>query len=33
VFNLALITNHKGAVKDTTQRGLIPKLLDFINPF
>jgi flagellar L-ring protein precursor FlgH len=33
VFNLALITNHKGAVKDTTQRGFIPKLLDFLNPF
>ncbi len=33
VYNLALITNHKGAVRDTTKRGLIPKLLDFINPF
>jgi flagellar L-ring protein precursor FlgH len=33
VYNLQLITNHKGAVRDTTKRGLIPKLLDFINPF
>jgi flagellar L-ring protein FlgH len=33
VYNLALITNHKGAVRDTTKRGFIPKLLDFINPF
>ena len=33
VHNLQFITNHKGAVKDTTNRGLIPKLLDFINPF
>jgi flagellar L-ring protein precursor FlgH len=33
VDNLEIIMNHKGAVKDTTKRGLIPKLLDFINPF
>lgn len=33
VYDLALITNHKGAVRDTTKRGFIPKLLDFINPF
>jgi len=33
VYNLELITNQKGAVRDTTKRGLIPKLLDFINPF
>jgi flagellar L-ring protein FlgH len=33
VYNLSLITNHKGAVRDTTKRGFIPKLLDFINPF
>jgi len=33
VFNLELITNQKGAVRDTTKRGFIPKLLDFINPF
>lgn len=33
VDNLEIINNHRGAVKDTTKRGLIPKLLDFINPF
>ncbi|MGE5609347.1 MAG: flagellar basal body L-ring protein FlgH [Bacillota bacterium] len=33
VFNLEILTNHKGAVKDTTNRGLVPRLLDFINPF
>jgi len=33
VYNMELITNHKGAVRDTTKRGLIPKLLDFVNPF
>ncbi|HEV8292397.1 MAG TPA: flagellar basal body L-ring protein FlgH, partial [Tepidisphaeraceae bacterium] len=33
VYNLELITNHKGAIRDTTKRGFIPKLLDFINPF
>jgi flagellar L-ring protein precursor FlgH len=33
VYNLELSTKHKGAVRDTTKRGLIPKLLDFINPF
>ncbi|HEV8605090.1 MAG TPA: flagellar basal body L-ring protein FlgH [Tepidisphaeraceae bacterium] len=33
VYNLALNTQHKGAVRDTTKRGFIPKLLDFINPF
>jgi flagellar L-ring protein precursor FlgH len=33
VYNLELVTNHKGAVRDTTKRGFIPKLLDFINPF
>jgi flagellar L-ring protein precursor FlgH len=33
VYNLELATKHKGAVRDTTKRGLIPKLLDFINPF
>ena len=33
VYNLELNTKHKGAVRDTTKRGFIPKLLDFINPF
>ena len=23
----------KGAVRDTTKRGILPRLLDFINPF
>jgi flagellar L-ring protein precursor FlgH len=26
-------TKHKGAVRDTTKRGLIPKIVDTINPF
>jgi flagellar L-ring protein precursor FlgH len=33
LYNTRLIKNHKGAVKDTTSRGLIPRLLDWINPF
>jgi len=33
VYNLEIATTHKGAVKDTTKRGLVPKLLDFLNPF
>lgn len=28
-----LYKTHKGAVRDTTKRGLIPKLLDVLNPF
>jgi len=33
IHNLSIETTHKGAVRDTTKRGLVPKLLDFINPF
>jgi flagellar L-ring protein precursor FlgH len=33
LFDKELIKKHKGAVKDTAQRGWIPKLLDLINPF
>jgi flagellar L-ring protein precursor FlgH len=33
LFNLSLNKQHKGAVKDTMKRGLIGRLLDFINPF
>jgi flagellar L-ring protein precursor FlgH len=33
VYNLELQKNHKGAVRDTTKRGLVPKLLDAVNPF
>jgi flagellar L-ring protein precursor FlgH len=33
VHDLSIETNHKGAVRDTTKRGLVPKLLDFLNPF
>ena len=33
IANLELHKNHKGAVRDGTKRGLLPKLLDVINPF
>ncbi len=33
VHDLNIETTHKGAVRDNTKRGLIPKLLDVINPF
>ena len=33
VFDLQLTQMTKGAVHDTTNRGWIPKLLDFVNPF
>jgi flagellar L-ring protein FlgH len=33
VSDLSIERNTKGAVKDTTKRGWIPKLLDFVNPF
>jgi flagellar L-ring protein precursor FlgH len=33
LFDKEVTKTHKGAVKDTTQRGWIPKLLDVINPF
>jgi flagellar L-ring protein precursor FlgH len=33
LFDLSLDKQHKGAVKDTMKRGLIGRLLDFINPF
>jgi len=33
LHDLELQKNHKGAVKDITQRGIAGKLLDFINPF
>lgn len=33
MFDKDLVKTHKGAVRDTTQRGLIPKLLDALNPF
>jgi flagellar L-ring protein precursor FlgH len=33
LFDKELTKKHKGAVKDTTQRGWLPKLLDLINPF
>lgn len=33
IANLELHKNHKGAVRDGTKRGLVPKLLDVINPF
>lgn len=33
VHNLEIELVHKGAVTDTTKRGWVPKLLDFVNPF
>jgi flagellar L-ring protein precursor FlgH len=33
LYNLSLDKQHKGAVKDTTKRGLIYRFFDFINPF
>jgi flagellar L-ring protein precursor FlgH len=33
LFNLSLNKQHTGAVKDTTQRGLFTRFLDWINPF
>jgi len=33
LHDLDLQKNHKGAVRDTTKRGIVPKLLDFVNPF
>jgi len=33
VHNMEITTTHKGAVRDNTRRGWVPKLLDFVNPF
>jgi hypothetical protein len=33
MFDKDLTKSHKGAVRDTTKRGWIPKLLDVLNPF
>jgi flagellar L-ring protein precursor FlgH len=33
LFDKNVSKQHKGAVRDTTKRGLIPKLLDALNPF
>ena len=33
MYDLEFNKSHTGAVRDTTQRGWIPKLLDVINPF
>jgi flagellar L-ring protein precursor FlgH len=33
MYDLELNKSHKGAVRDTTKRGWVPKLLDAINPF
>lgn len=33
IANMDVTTRHKGAVRDTTKRGWVPKLLDFVNPF
>ena len=33
VYNMELEKKHKGQVRNTTKKGLIPKLVDFVNPF
>lgn len=33
LFDKAVTKNHTGAVKDTTKRGWVPRLLDVLNPF
>jgi flagellar L-ring protein precursor FlgH len=33
LYDLELNKSHQGAVRDTTKRGWVPKLLDAINPF
>jgi flagellar L-ring protein precursor FlgH len=33
MYDKQLTTTHKGAVRDTTNRGLVSKLLDALNPF
>ena len=33
IYDLELNKSHTGAVRDTTKRGWVPKLLDAINPF
>ncbi len=33
MFDLSLTKSHSGAVRDTTRRGWISKLLDVVNPF
>jgi flagellar L-ring protein FlgH len=33
LFDLSLNKQHKGAIKDTTKRGFLTRLLDVINPF
>jgi flagellar L-ring protein precursor FlgH len=33
LHDLDLQKNHSGAVRDSTKRGVLPKLLDFVNPF
>jgi flagellar L-ring protein precursor FlgH len=33
VYNLELEKKHKGQVRNTTKKGLVPRLVDFINPF
>ena len=33
VYNLELTKNHKGNVRNAGKKGLIPKAIDFINPF
>ena len=33
LYNMSLNKQHKGAVKDTTTRGIFTRLLDWINPF
>jgi flagellar L-ring protein precursor FlgH len=33
LYDMQVTKTHKGAVRDTTKRGFIPRVLDFLNPF
>lgn len=33
IYDLNIQTMHKGALRDATKRGWVPRLLDFVNPF
>ncbi|MGH7176477.1 MAG: flagellar basal body L-ring protein FlgH, partial [Tepidisphaeraceae bacterium] len=33
LFDLELSKSNTGAVRDTTKRGWVPRLLDMLNPF
>lgn len=33
ISDLQITTTHEGAIRDSTKRGLVPRLLDLLNPF